>query len=96
MRSVQTTRLYITSRLHAEQIQKVDGHLCGDRAVGKIRMERASVYMDPAMDLGFAMPLICLACALPAPIPLSVGAAGNRGSCAILSPLYWTKLLILP
>lgn len=62
----------------------VGKHLCGERAVGKMRMDRASVYMDSAMDWGLAIPLICLArpsCPPAAATVLSPGDAGSRGSC---------------
>ena len=78
-----------------EQQGKPGRHLCGERAVGKMRMERASVYMDPAMDRGLAIPLICLAppcCAPTAPTPLSPGDAARRGSCTINPPMQLTFL----
>ena len=58
--------------------------LCGERAVGKMRMERASVYIDPAMDRGRAMrrPAVGGGTPLGAATPLSAGAAGSSGSCA--------------
>ncbi len=63
-------------------------HLRGERALGKMRMERASVYMEPPMERGLAKPLAArLAllgpCGTGSPAPMSDGAAGSNGSCTM-------------